>query len=184
MKLELIILGLLTVNPCTGYDIKKYLDTEGRFGAKTRPLSQIYTTLKHMAEAEYVDFEIQPREGKPDLKVYSITAIGRKKFMDYLHSPLKLVFRYRESDLYLRLMYAYLVEPEVIIRQLKRELAFRLEQISSFRNRNRTISSSLLTVEQVQLLNEVYEKMHEVGAKGIDDYVLFLQDLIAYFEKS
>ena len=45
MKLEYMILGILKINPRTGYDMKKYLDTEGRFGRARAPLSQIYTTL-------------------------------------------------------------------------------------------------------------------------------------------
>ena len=39
MKLEYMILGILTINPMTGYDMKKYLDTEGRFGRSRAPLS-------------------------------------------------------------------------------------------------------------------------------------------------
>ncbi len=66
MKLEYLILGILKINPRTGYDIKKYLDTEGRFGRARAPLSQIYTTLKRMLEKGWVLFEEEHREGKPE----------------------------------------------------------------------------------------------------------------------
>ena len=67
------ILGLLTINPSTGYDIKKHLDTEGRFTRRRAPLSQIYNTLKRMHENNLVTFVEEKREGKPNLKIYSIT---------------------------------------------------------------------------------------------------------------
>ena len=70
MKLEYYTLGLLEIKPLTGYDIKKFLDTEGRFGRKRAPLSQIYNTLKRMLEQEWVEFEEVKREGKPDVKIY------------------------------------------------------------------------------------------------------------------
>ncbi len=182
MKLEHIILGLLTTNPCTGYDIKKYLDTEARFGQSSRPLSQIYNTLKRMAENGWVEFEVIPRERKPDLKVYHLTELGRKYFIKFLHKPMKLSLRYRESELPIRVIYSYLVEPEVILDHLNRELNYRKEQISAFRNRDRAIKSSLLETWQVDLTNEVLDILHATGAQGIDDYVVMLETLIDYFE--
>jgi DNA-binding PadR family transcriptional regulator len=182
VKLEYIILGLLTANPCTGYDIKKFLDTEARFGQSSRPLSQIYNTLKRMVANDWVEFEVIPRDRKPDLKVYHLTDQGRKYFIKFLHKPMKLSFRYRESELPIRVIYSYLVEPDVILDHLKRELNFRKEQIATFRNRDRTIKSSLLEPWQVELANEVFEILHLTGAKGIDDYVAMLETLIVYFE--
>ena len=99
MKLEFYILGLLKINPSTGYDIKKILDTEGRFGRKRAPLSQIYNTLKRMVENGWVRFEEEQREGKPDIKIYHNTPEGEQAFMEYLCSPIEPPFRFRESDI-------------------------------------------------------------------------------------
>jgi PadR family transcriptional regulator AphA len=183
MKLELIILGLLTINPSTGYDVKKFMDTEGRFSQASRPLSQIYTTLKRMVDKDWVKFEIIPRDGKPDLKMYHLTKKGRDYFVNYLHKPINLSFRYRESEISYRVFFSYLVDPEVILEQLNNELDFRRDQIETFRNRDRTISSDLLESWQVKLTNELFEIMHQYGAKGIDDYVVMLENLIVYFEQ-
>ena len=182
MKLEYFILGLLKINPSTGYDIKKFLDTEGRFGRKRAPLSQIYTTLKRMAANGWVVFEEEKREGKPDIKIYQNTEVGEGVLLDYLHSPLEPSFRFRESDIQYRILFAYLVEPEVIIAQLQAELDFRQGQIAKFRNRDRTIQSESLSETDLAYAQEIYEKLHSFGARAIDDYVLSLEEMIEYFQ--
>ncbi len=68
LKLEYYILGLLTLNPQTGYDVKKHLGTEGRFERRRAPLSQIYTTLKRMTENNLVTFVEKEREVCPERK--------------------------------------------------------------------------------------------------------------------
>ncbi|WP_420630312.1 PadR family transcriptional regulator [Candidatus Leptofilum sp.] len=182
MKLEYLILGLLKMNPRTGYDIKKYLDTEGRFGRARAPLSQIYTTLKRMTHNSWVIFEEEVREGKPDAKIYHNTDIGEKVLIDYLHSPVEPSFRIWEGDILYRVIFAFLVEPEVILEKLRTELAFRQDQIAKFRNRDRTTDASALSKEQTAYAQEIYEMIHSNGAKSIDAYVLMLEEMIVFFE--
>ena len=183
MKLEHYILGLLTINPHTGYDVKKHLDTEGRFGRRRAPLSQIYTTLKRMYENNLVTFIEEERDGKPDLKIYSITPEGRKFLIDFLHSPIKQAFRHNESNLLFRVQYAFLVEPGLIIEQIQDELDFRQEQISQFRHRDRTIESTLLCPDKLAYARAIYDEIHNYGAARMDVYVTHLQEMLTFFEK-
>ncbi len=183
MKLEYFILGILTINPMTGYDIKKYLDTEGRFGRKRAPLSQIYNTLKRMVDNGWVTFEEEVREGKPDIKIYHNTEVGQETLLDYLHSPIEPSFRYRESDIFYRIMFAFLVESQVIIAQIQAELDFRKEQIAKFRPRDRTIHSENLSEDQLAYTQEIYEMLHSFGARGIDDYVRSLEETLEFFNQ-
>ena len=183
MKLEHLILGLLKINPRTGYDIKKYLDTEGRFGRARPPLSQIYTTLKRMVENGWVFFEEKKREGKPDLKIYYPTEEGERVFQEFLRTPIEPPFRYFESDIYYRVMFAFFVEPEVTIKQLEKELNHRREQIATFRHRDRSIQSSVLTEEELAYAQDIYELLHRGGARSIDLYVSNLEKMIAYFKR-
>ena len=182
MKLEYWILGLLKINPRTGYDLKKFLDAEGRFGRARAPLSQIYNTLKRMAENDWVTFEEVAREGKPDVKIYHNTAAGEQVFLDYLHSPIKPPFRFTESDLRYRVAFAFLVEPDVIIDHIQTELEHRLEQIAKFRGRDRTVQSTSLTESEIAYAQELYELLHLSGVREIDLYVESLQEMLAYFE--
>ncbi len=183
MKLEHFILGILTINPMTGYDIKKYLDTEGRFGRKRAPLSQIYNTLKRMVDNGWVIFEEEVRTGKPDIKIYHNTAAGQKVFMDYLQSPIELPFRFRESEITYRIMFAFLIEPQIIVDQIQAELDFRREQIATFRPRDRTIHSENLSEDQVAYAQEVYDMLHSFGARDIDNFVRMLEEALEFFSQ-
>lgn len=181
MKLEHYILGLLTINPSTGYDIKKHLDTEGRFERRRAPLSQIYTTLKRMHENGLVTFEEERREGKPDLKIYTITVEGKNYLTSFLHSPIEGSFRYSESSMLFRIKHAYLVDPNVIMGQIQDELSFRHKQIRKFRHRDRTIQSTLLATDELEYAREIYDKLHGYGALRMDQYVAYLESMLTFF---
>jgi DNA-binding PadR family transcriptional regulator len=183
MKLEYFILGWLNINPCTGYDMKKLLDTQGRFGRKRAPLSQIYNTLKRMTENGWVYFEEEQRDSKPDIKIYHNTAQGEQVFLDFLCTPVEPPFRFRESDILYRVMFAFLVNPDVILEHLQTELDYRREQIAEFRPRDRTIHSENLSSEQLAYAQEIFDMLHGFGARSIDDFVLLLEEMIEYFER-
>lgn len=183
MKLDYFILGLLRMEPRTGYEIKKFLDAEGRFARARAPLSQIYTTLKRMLENGWVEYEEVQREGKPDLKIYHNSEAGNAALLEYLNSPLEPSFRYMESDIRNRIIFAYLVEPETIIEQLHTELEYRKEQIAAFRNRDRTVQTTTLSDCERAYAQELMDKLHSYGAKSIDDYVLWLEEMIDYFSE-
>ena len=50
MKLEYILLGALLAGPRTGYDLKKFMDTHGRFLRSNTQMSQVYRSLTTMAD--------------------------------------------------------------------------------------------------------------------------------------
>ena len=181
MKLEYFILGITSINPMTGYDIKKYLDTEGRFGRARAPLSQIYTTLKRMVEQDWIMYVEEKRENRPDIKIYQNTKLGKEVLLEYLHSPINLSFRFKESETIDRIKFSFLVKPEVIIEQIQTELNYRKEQIAQFRFRDRTISSKILSIEDLAYTQEIYENIHRSGTRALDDYVLSLEEMIKFF---
>lgn len=181
-KLEHYILGLLIIDPRTGYDIKKHLDTEGRFERARAPLSQIYTTLKRMAEKDLVTFVEEKRDGRPDLKIYSVTSEGKSRLIDFLRSPLKLTFRRNESSLIFRMKYVFLVETDVIIKQIQDEINYRQEMIGKFRHRDRTIESTTLSAAELACVQAISDEMHNHGAAGMDLYVAYLQKMLTFFE--
>lgn len=182
IKLEHYILGLTIINPQTGYDVKKHLDAEGRFERARAPLSQIYTTLKRMAEKNLVTFVEEKRDGKPDLKIYSITPEGKSYLVDYLRSPLNPTFRFSESSIFFRMKYAFLVETDVIIRHIQDELHYRQKQISKFRYRDRTIESMNLSATDLDYVRAISDEIHNYGAARMDLYVDRLQEMLTFFQ--
>ena len=86
--LDFAILSMLTFQPMTGYGLKKALDERiGHFWSTTQ--SHIYKSLKNLEEDNLVSVELVPQSGKPDRKVFSVTAEGGKQMHDWLLKPLQ-----------------------------------------------------------------------------------------------
>jgi DNA-binding PadR family transcriptional regulator len=68
---------MLTEGPASGYDLKKEFEsTFSHFFAAG--YGSIYPALSSLSDSGYVDCEEIPQEGKPDRKVYRITAEGHR----------------------------------------------------------------------------------------------------------
>ena len=86
MSLEAAILGFLTYQPFTGYELKKMFDTSVRHFWNADQ-SQIYRTLTRLAEDGLAEVEHMPQMDRPDRKVYHITPAGRAMFQSWLQGP-------------------------------------------------------------------------------------------------
>ena len=87
MKLENILLGVLLQHPSTGYDLKKFLDTTGRFLRSNTQMSQVYRSLTRMEELGWVAHTVENRPGAQDAKTYRVTEEGATVFLDWLKGP-------------------------------------------------------------------------------------------------
>jgi len=88
MVLRYLVLGLLTVRPMTGYDLKRAFDTSvHHFWAADR--SQLYRTLAALVDAGLAEVEVVPQESYPDRKVHRVTPAGREALRAWLASPLE-----------------------------------------------------------------------------------------------
>ncbi len=85
MSLDYAILGLLNYEPMTGYELKKMIDISiSHFWPAVQ--SQIYKTLNRLEKDEWLTVETIPQETRPPRKVYSITTLGRKEFLNWLET--------------------------------------------------------------------------------------------------
>lgn len=113
------VLALLADEPAHGYEIKRAL--EERFGAVIAPLNagQVYTTLQRLQRDELVADDAVAQSGRPDKRVYRLTAAGREALREWLgapSAPTKL-----RDDFFMKLVLAHsmgLADPaELIARQ-------------------------------------------------------------------
>lgn len=85
MVLARIILGLLSLAPMTGYDLKRHFDsTVGHFWAADK--AQIYRTLAQLVVDGFAAVETVAGDGAPDRQEHRITAAGRAALTTWLAS--------------------------------------------------------------------------------------------------
>ncbi|MGO2539511.1 PadR family transcriptional regulator [Specibacter sp. AOP5-B1-6] len=127
-KLECIILGHLVRTPMAGYDLHKWLQQEGPFFGYSPQPSQIYRQLTKCLEKGWVDLIIDQHRSGPDAKVYRLTPAGIATFRDWALSPYEPSVRPLDSDFQMRFLLTGVLGPDVALRLLTTELAYRRKQ--------------------------------------------------------
>jgi DNA-binding PadR family transcriptional regulator len=84
MDVKTLCLGLLTVQEACGYDLKKTFESSFKHFFPAG-YGSIYPALADLAKADLVSCREIPQVGKPDRKVYQITAAGEKAFIQALN---------------------------------------------------------------------------------------------------
>lgn len=86
-KMDYVLLGLLSHDPMTGYEMKKRLDTSLRFfwGGS---FGSIYPTLNQLEKEGKVTKEEVSQNGREKIS-YSITDVGRESLKEWLAQPAK-----------------------------------------------------------------------------------------------
>ncbi len=84
-----LILGLLTQQPMSGYDIKHFLKSLSWL-IDSPSFGSIYPTLRALWEDGLVTVEVVPRQGKPPRKIYTITEAGRQALRGWVDQPVAL----------------------------------------------------------------------------------------------
>ena len=83
MSIQYAILGLLSREPLSGYDLKKIIASTDVFYWSGNS-NQIYTSLSQLHRDGLVTQEVQFQESLPAKKIYSITAKGRAALRDWV----------------------------------------------------------------------------------------------------
>lgn len=83
MSLKHVILVVLKKGPASGYDINQTFG--GYLGIYWNTShQQVYRTLATLTRDGWVSFETHPQSGKPDKKIYELTAKGEEELMRWL----------------------------------------------------------------------------------------------------
>jgi DNA-binding PadR family transcriptional regulator len=159
------VLGVLTLRPMSGYDIKKFI--EGSIANFWREsFGQLYPTLRELAEEALVTRRVEEQEGKPDRYVYRITPEGRQELQEWLTDPAES--EVPRSELLLKLFFGAEVSTEASLRHVQRrreELEANLavlgaiqEQLQSEKRTAPGLPYWLLTIRQGVLVDEALLK--------------------------
>jgi PadR family transcriptional regulator, regulatory protein AphA len=84
---EVALLGLLSVHPMTGYEIRHHFDRALAPWWDT-PRTQIYPKLRELEARQLIEHEYIIQESKPNKRVYSPTPAGRAQLQNWLKSAI------------------------------------------------------------------------------------------------
>lgn len=126
MSLRFALLGLLAVEPASGYDLKRAINRSTYFiWNATGP--QIYNTLHGLREEGYITSESLPQKGKPDKHIHTITASGRAALKEFIGEPIRASVT--RDEVLLRIFFGNFANKKT----MKRELGAYLERIGKER---------------------------------------------------
>jgi len=115
-RTQFAILGMLTLEPMSGYDFRKASEQcLGFFWQES--YGQIYPTLKKMSEKGYLSQSREKTEGKPDKNVYSITKKGAEAFSKWLDQQTRI--EPKKNELLLKLFFGGKKDHHEQIRELE-----------------------------------------------------------------
>lgn len=171
MKLEHLLLGVLAMHPRTGYGLKKYMDTHGRFLRSNTQMSQVYRSLATMERNGWALHELEPRPGATDAKRYFLTEEGATVFLDWLTGPYSPPSRHVDPELTARLAFSGFMTRDAVIRLLDIELDARTAEIARYRDRDRSHELTPVLPYDDQLADLVSEWSHRTGAAAMDAHV-------------
>ncbi len=129
MTIECAILGLLCREPLAGYDLKKRMQN-----APEMPWSgnnnQIYKVLSALLDEGLLESELQPQDGLPARKVYTITALGRTTLKEWLTAAPEMMEL--KSPFLAQLSVASIIgaqQVDVLLHQYERQLMAQLHTL-------------------------------------------------------
>lgn len=158
--LRYTVLGFIQSKPLSGYEIYKWIATLAKV-LKPVGLNRIYPVLKALTDEGLVSYTVEPKDGKPDSKIYTITGAGLDVLLEWLQSPLEKDPLNNDSFI-LRTAFSHLLGREELLNQIREELKFR-----------RTIRDR--TVEQVRAISlekEISEKINKEGLKLLSENLM------------
>ena len=118
MSLKHAILGFLSREPLSGYDLKKNFDNSVRHFWKADQ-SQIYRALSQLADQGLVRIERIPREERLDVKLYHLTDAGEQELCRWLASAPEQDTR---EPLLIHIFFGSLLEDADMLRLLENRL--------------------------------------------------------------
>ena len=115
MSLRFALLGLLAVEPASGYDLKRAINRSTYFiWNATGP--QIYNTLHKLREEGCITSRSLAQDGKPDKQIHTITDRGRTRLEEFMSEPIRASVT--RDEVLLRIFFGNFASKKIIRREL------------------------------------------------------------------
>lgn len=149
MSLPHLILGLLSEQPMSGYDLNKvFQNTVQHFWATEQ--SQIYRALHRMTDDGWVRVEEIIQKDNPNKKVYHVTEQGHAELLRWVKTPLG---EYRPHEAWVgQLFFNHILPREQVITLFEA----RLTSLTTFLNTLEAIRASVDSLPEIDHRSEMY----------------------------
>lgn len=175
--LKYAILGFLRYRPMTGYDIEQWMETStGHFWHAK--ISQIYATLKQVEAEGLVRSHIEPQEGRPDRRVYTLTDTGQAALTAWLAAPI-VEPELKKDTLLLKVFFGLPLGKDALLTQLRLQLELHKQQKQEYEIHTPQEIGRFLT-DQPELAAHalMWELTRRFGESYEDTYIQWLQEAI------
>ncbi len=121
-KSRYALLGVLSICPGSGYDVKKFMErSTSNFWSES--YGQIYPMLKQLVDEGLAISHAEKQEGKPERYVYTLTAKGKEELQQWLAEPIENAVE--RNELLLKLFFG---EHNSIAKNIEHVQAFQVLQ--------------------------------------------------------
>ena len=162
-KSKYAIMGILSMGPMSGYDIKKKFEQSLSY-FWSESYGQIYPILKKLAKQGLATRSIERQTGKPDRHIYALTDKGRKALQDWMIQPVgRQIGRH---EILLKLFFGQQISLADNIRQIEhfrklqsqklKEIIATEEVLKADYKDNPNLSYWLMTIRYGQYVNQAY----------------------------
>lgn len=101
-KSKYALMGVLSICPGSGYDIKKFMKAStSNFWSES--YGQIYPILKQLVEERLAASHAEKQEGKPEKYIYTLTKQGEEELRHWLSEPVESAVQ--RNELLLKLFF-------------------------------------------------------------------------------
>jgi DNA-binding PadR family transcriptional regulator len=173
MSLRNALLGVLSLREMSGYDIKRNFDRAVHFVWNAAD-SQIYRELRRMEEEGLISSRLIEQDGKPNKRLYRLSAQGAELLDDWLVSPVEST--YGKEPFLMRMFFMGRVDGDDALRvlserrdELESLLALTAERHERFADLSRTAHPEMLWW-QIRLI-EGTQKIHTAQLEWINGLI-------------
>jgi DNA-binding PadR family transcriptional regulator len=137
-----ILLGMLSSQERSGYDLKLLLDKQVHHVYWSPAKSQIYGELRRLEQAGLTTMTEVEQTNRPDKRLYRITPAGREALQQWLANPdvEPDVFK---SPLLLHLFFGHLLPRQALIMQLERRQQKLAAELQGYEKREQEVRDSM-----------------------------------------
>lgn len=179
--LEYKLMGLLSRQPMSGYDLTRILKQRFTpFGSISH--TQIYPALASLEKQGIVRFQIvEQQSGRPNKKVYDLTDEGRAALQEWVESPTPLTIQ--KDEFFLKAYSLWLANPERMIERFREQANLHQEQLEHYQQALQSQRVASHAGPDDVNVDELSAGLYRYVIGYEQNYLAWCQDMLQYLQE-